>query len=95
MHPYQSRGLSKKVIDMRRLFVPKGKLKLFRLIQGIRMGDMDAFLHTESNEDGEQKKTFNSDAYVLAKKRIHAIEAQKAMVMFESRHDKWKAGGPL
>jgi len=80
---------------MRNLFGTKGRLKLFRLIRGIGMGDLDASLHTESNEDGEQKKTFNSDAYVLAKKRIHAIEAQKAMVMFESRHDKWKSGGAL
>jgi len=59
------------------------------------MGDMDVSIRTDSNEDREQTKTFSSDAYLLAKKRMHEIEAQKAMVIFESRHDRWKAGGPL
>jgi len=84
-----------KVVDMKKLFGTTGRLKLFRLIRGVRMRDMDASLRMDSNEDQEQTKTFSSDAYLLAKKRKHEIEAQKAMVMFESRHDKWKAGGPL
>ena len=85
----------KKVIDMKKLFGTIGRLKLFRLIRGVRMGDMDASLRTDSNEDREQTKTFSSDAYVLAKKRMHEIETQKAMVILESRHCTWKAGGPL
>jgi len=87
--------VTKKVIDMKRLFGTRGRLKLFRLIRGVRMGDMDVSIRTDSNEDREQTKTFSSDAYLLAKKRMHEIEAQKAMVIFESRHDRWKAGGPL
>jgi len=85
----------KKVIDMKKLFGTIGRLKLFRLIRGVRMGDMDASLRTDSNEDREQTKTSSSDAYVLAKKHMHEIETQKAMVILESRHDRWKAGGPL
>ena len=59
------------------------------------MGEMDASLRTDSNEDREQTKTFSSDAYLLARKRMYAVEAQKAMAILVSRHDKWKAGGPL
>ncbi|MDH5375536.1 MAG: hypothetical protein OEZ21_03635 [Candidatus Bathyarchaeota archaeon] len=80
---------------MRKLFGPTRKLRLFRLLRSGRMGDVDAFVHAGINEDREQTKTFNSNAYVLAKNRMHEIEAQKAMVLFESRHDKWKSGGAL
>lgn len=60
------------------------------------MGDMDASPCMNSNEDPEQTKTFSSDAYLLTKKRTHAVETQKARVIFESRHERWKgAGGPL
>lgn len=59
------------------------------------MGEMDASLRTDSNEDTEQTKTFSSDAYLLAKKHTHEMEAQKAMAVLQSRHDRWKAGGPL
>jgi len=59
------------------------------------MGDMDASLHTESNEDREQTKTFSSGAHVLAKNRMHEMETQKAILILQSRHDRWKAGGPL
>ena len=80
---------------MKKLFGTIEGLKLLRLIRGVRMGEMDASIRTDSNEDREQTKTFSSDAYLLAKKRKHEIEARKAMAIFESRHDKWKAGGPL
>lgn len=80
---------------MKKLFGTSVRLKLFKLIRGTGMGGMDASLRTDSNEDREQTKTFSSDAYLLAKKRIHEIEAQKAMLIFESRHDNWKAGGPV
>lgn len=80
---------------MKKLFGTRVRLKLFRLIRGTRMGDMDASLRTDSNEDREQTKTFSSDAYLLAKKRMQEIEAQKAMLVFESRHHNWKAGGPV
>ena len=81
------------MIDMRKLFVTKGKL--FRLIRGIRMGDVDASLPMESSEDREQTKTFSSAAHVLAQNRMHEVETLKAMAVLQSRHDRWKAGGPL
>lgn len=37
----------------------------------------------------------NLQAYALAKQRIPEIETQKAMLISMSRHDTWKAGGPL
>jgi len=80
---------------VRKLFGTIEKLKLFRLIQGMRIGDVDASPNTESNEDPEQTKTFNSAAHILAKNRMHEIEALKAMVVLHSRHERWKAGGPL
>jgi len=83
------------VVDVKKLFDTRGRLKLFRLFRGVRMGDMDASVRTDSNEDREQAKTFSSDAYDLARKRMHEMEAHKAMAIFESRHDRWKAGGPL
>jgi hypothetical protein len=83
------------MIDVRKLFGTIGKLKLFRLIRGIRMGDVDASLHTESGEDREQTKTFSSGGHVLAENRMHEVETLKAMVVLQSRHECWKAGGPL
>ena len=80
---------------MKKLFDTRGRLRLFRFIRSGRMGDMDVSVHTDSNEDREQAKTFSSDAYLLARKRMHEMEAHKAMVIRESRHDTWKAGGPL
>ena len=41
-----------------------------------------------------QPVTFNVQAYLLGKRRMHEIEGDKALVIAESRHDKWKAGGP-
>ena len=59
------------------------------------MGDEDASLHTESNKDQEQTKTFSADAHVLARNRMYEVETLKAMAVFQSRHERWKAGGPL
>ena len=80
---------------MRKLFGTIGKLKLFRLIPGMRIGDVDASPNIESNEGLEQTKTFSSASHILAKNRMHEIEALKAMVVLQSRHERWKAGGPL
>ncbi len=44
---------------------------------------------------GAQPRTFNTQAYLLAKQRMHEIEGQKAMLILLSRHERWKAGGPL
>lgn len=83
------------VFGMRKLLGLRVRLKLSRLIRGAIMGGMEASLCPGSNEDWEQTKTFNSNACLLARKRVYEIDAQKAMAILESRHDKWKAGGPL
>jgi len=44
---------------------------------------------------GVSDTSFNSEAYILAIRCMHEIECQKAMVILESRHERWKAGGPL
>jgi hypothetical protein len=44
---------------------------------------------------GLPETSLNLQAYTLAKQRIHEIETQKAMTISLSRHEKWKAGGPL
>lgn len=44
---------------------------------------------------GAQPRTFNLQVYILAKQRMHEIEGKKAMAILLSRHERWKAGGPL
>jgi hypothetical protein len=70
-------------------------IKVFRLF-GINIGSKEP---PRSNRDDvhmpNQPKTFNVQAYMLGKRRTHEIEGEKAMVIAESRHDKWKAGGAL
>ena len=57
--------------------------------------DGDALLRTESGEDRDQTKAFSPTGHVLAENRIHEVETLKAMAVLQSRHDHWKAGGPL
>jgi len=83
------------VIEMSKLFGTRGRLELFRSLRALRMGGTDASSRTISDEDQEQTTTFRSDAHMLTKKRMHEMEACKAMAILESRHDRWKAGGPL
>ena len=44
---------------------------------------------------GLPETSLNLQAYTLAKQRMREIESQKAMLISISRHEKWKAGGPL
>jgi hypothetical protein len=74
----------------------KGKvLKLFRLAFSSRDGEFDISSHTTANQDLSQLNTFNTQAYILGKQRMHEIETQKAMAIVVSRHERWKAGGPV
>ena len=41
-----------------------------------------------------QPKNFNLQAYIIAKQRMHEVEAEKAMLFSLMRHDTWKPGGP-
>jgi len=40
-------------------------------------------------------RPFGIKAYTSSKERMYEIETQKAIIISLSRHDKWKAGGPL
>jgi hypothetical protein len=66
---------------------PKGKvLSLFRSVMRFQ-----AFKARVANatQDLETPET-----YMIAKKRMHEIETEKAFITKVSNHDKWKAGGP-
>ncbi len=47
------------------------------------------------NQDVEHTQTFNLRHYIIASQRMHEIEGQKAMLIALSRHERWKAGGPV
>lgn len=75
----------------RRFGSAKEVLKVFRLIH--RREDFPASSGV-SYPDLERPKTFNVQIHIEGIQRMHEIEAQKAMAISLSRHDKWKAGGP-
>jgi len=50
---------------------------------------------TDADEDLRQPYNFNVQAHIIAGHRKHELESQKAMMVSLSRHDRWKAGGPL
>ena len=85
------------------LYKPKVKLKslgrlagkVLRLLRGVAKGDFSASSYTDANEDLKQSKAFNFQAYISGKRRMHEIEKMKAMIITESRHQSWKAGGPV
>ncbi len=81
-----------------KVFGPRGRLsspkdKVFSLIRAIGKSDLNA--SSDANEDPRQPNSFNMQAYITAKQRMHEIEGQKAMIMHELRHEFWKAGGPV
>lgn len=41
-----------------------------------------------------ESKILSSDAYLLSKKRMSEVEAEKALMVNVSRHPRWVAGGP-
>ncbi len=71
----------------------EGVSKVFSLIRAIGMRDLNA--SSEANEDLRQPNDFNLRAYIAAKQRMQEIEGQKAMLIALSRHERWKAGGPV
>jgi len=87
----------------RKMFGPGGRfgspkervLKIFRVIRGSETPDLGVSSHADANEDQGQPNTYNPQAYKAVDQRMHEVEAMKAMVISESRHDRWKAGGPL
>jgi hypothetical protein len=69
-------------------------LKMIRLIRGSGTIDVDASSYTDANEDQGQLNTY-SQTYKTVDQRMHEMEAVKAMLVAQSRHYRWKAGGPI
>lgn len=79
-----------------RFGLPKdGVTKIFRLIRSVVTRDFDASSAADADQDQRQPSAFNVQAYRLAEQRMLEIERTKAMLMHESRHSSWKAGGPI
>jgi len=73
---------------------PKDRvLKIFRLLHDPKMETVASSV--DSSEDAEQYMGYNTHGYAVADQRKHEIEAQKAMIAHEMRHESWKAGGPV
>jgi hypothetical protein len=65
--------------------------KMFRLL-----GISQCFKEPSSSRgEKSQARSFNIKAYLSVGRRMQEIQAEKAMLIWESRHDKWKAGGPV
>ena len=69
------------------------KEQVFNLIRAIGKSDLNA--SSDANEDLRQPDSFNLQAHIIAKQRMHEIEGQKAKIIHELRHEFWKAGGPI
>ena len=71
----------------------KGLLKSLRLSLASRNSEMNTYSSTPCECNGEAK-SFKSEAYLLSKKRMYEVEAEKALMINVSRHPRWVAGGP-
>lgn len=82
-----------KIVPHKKVPLKENVLRLLRLDRGFE----GAF----SNHDGivPKKKSFDPffrvEAYIISNRRKHELEAMKGMMVKESRHDRWKAGGVL
>jgi len=79
----------------------RGKGSLTRKVLQL-LGIERAFVRSQGTSGGgirmdplKQPKTFNLQGHISAKRRMHEIEKMKAMIIMESRHQSWKAGGPV
>jgi len=80
-----------KIFQTRRIF---GSIfKTLKLFHGDE--DVNGSSYADLGENPRQLETFNSDAYMVSNQRMLELETQKAFVTSLSRHDRWKAGGPL
>ncbi len=79
-----------------RFGLPKdGVTKIFRLIRSVVTRDFDVSSSADADQNQRQQSAFNVQAYMLAKQRMLEVERMKAMLINESRHNSWKAGGPI
>ena len=68
----------------------KGVFKVFNSIRSLGMKDLNASLNA-----GEEPIQQSVETFINTNKRKHEVETQKAMLISLSRHDVWKAGGPV
>jgi len=76
--------------------VGSSKEKVFKVF-GLNHGQVredSISSYTPANRNLELTKSINLQACMSAHQRMHEIEAQKAMVILVSRHERWKAGCP-
>jgi len=69
----------------------KGVFKVFSSIRAIGIGNLD----TSSDAEKEPIQLKSAEAFIIENRRKHEVETQKAMLASMSRHDRWKAGGPV
>jgi len=74
---------------------PSLVIKVFRLF-GMNIGSREPLRshRDDSAHMSNQPETFNVQAYLLGKRRMYEAEAEKAIVIAESRHHRSQAGGP-
>ena len=85
-----------KMFETGRFRSPKEKVfKVFRFFRGVGKGHFNASPRTDADEDLRQPNNYNLRVYECTNQRMHEIEIQKAMLVSLSRHERWKAGGPL
>jgi hypothetical protein len=69
----------------------KGVFRVFSSIRAIGIRDVNA--SSDAKEEPIQQKS--AEAFIVANRYKHEIETQKAMLIALSRHNRWKAGGPV
>jgi len=68
-----------------------GVFKVFNSIRAIGIRGLNA----SSDEKEEPIRLKSVEAFIIESRRKHEVETQKGMMIALSRHDRWKAGGPV
>jgi len=71
------------------------KEEMFRLVRSLRNKDSIVSSSMDTNQETRHPRAHNVRAISLSSQHVHEVETQKAMLVSLTRHDKWKAGGPL
>jgi len=67
---------------------------VFRVFNSIRAMGIRG-LNASSDEKEEPIRLKSVEAFIIESRRKHEGETQKGMMIALSRHDRWKAGGPV
>jgi len=68
-----------------------GVFKAFNIIRAVGIKSVNA----SSDPKEEPTPLKRVEAFIIESKHTNEVETQKAMVIFLSRHERWKAGGPV